>query len=52
MNQHSTRQNGIYTLVDVVIIDPTHVDLFHQSCTIQTFAAFNAIQAKERNCHN
>jgi hypothetical protein len=52
MNQHSTRQNGIYTLVDVVIIDPTHVDLFRQSCTIQGFDAFDAIQAKERNYHN
>jgi len=45
-------KNGIHTVVDVVIANPTQVNLFFQSCTIQRFVAFNATQAKERGYHN
>jgi hypothetical protein len=42
-------KEGIHTLVDVVIVDPTQIDLLPQSYTIQRFVASNVIQAKERN---
>jgi len=45
-------KNGICTLVDVVIIDPTHVDLLPRFCTIQGFVAFDAAQAKKRSYRN
>jgi hypothetical protein len=45
-------KESIHTLVDVVIIDPTLIDLLPQSYTTQRFIAFNATQAKERNYHN
>jgi hypothetical protein len=40
-------KDGIRTLIDVVIVDPTPIDLFPQSCTTQGFAASNVSQAKE-----
>jgi hypothetical protein len=42
-------KDGIHTLIDIVIANPTCVDLFLQSCTTQGFATFDAIQAKEKN---
>jgi hypothetical protein len=42
----------IHILGDVVITDPTWVDLLIWSCAIQGFIAFHAIQAKERNYCN
>jgi len=41
--------DGIRTLANVVIVDPTCVDPFPQSCTIQGFATFDVAQAKEMN---
>jgi hypothetical protein len=38
-------KNGIHTLAKVVI-NPTCVDLFSQSCTIQRFVAFDVVQTK------
>jgi hypothetical protein len=40
-------KNDICTLVDVVIVDPTWVDLLPQSCTAQGFVTSNAVQAKK-----
>jgi hypothetical protein len=45
-------KNGIRTLVDIVIADPMHVDLFPQSCTTQGFATSDAAQAKKRSYYN
>jgi hypothetical protein len=45
-------KNGIHTLVDVVIADPTQVGLHPQSCTTQGFVASNVVQAKKRSYHN
>jgi hypothetical protein len=45
-------KNGIRTLVDVVIVDPTRVDLLPRSCAIEGFVAFDVTQAKERSYHN
>jgi hypothetical protein len=42
-------KDGIRTLIDVVIADPTQADLLCRSYTIQKFVAFEVIQAKERN---
>jgi hypothetical protein len=47
-------KNGIRTLTNIVIVDPTHVDLFLWSCTAQRFVASNVIEAKKKNycdCH-
>jgi len=44
-------KNGIHTLANVIIVDPTQAYLFPRSCTTQKFVASNAIQAKERNQH-
>jgi hypothetical protein len=44
--------NGICTIDEVVIADPTRVDLFLQFCTTQRFATCDAIQIKERSYHN
>jgi hypothetical protein len=43
---------GIRTLANVVIIDPTRVDLLPRSCVIQRFVASDAVQAKEKSYHN
>jgi hypothetical protein len=45
-------KDGYWILANVVIVDPTHADLFPQSCTTQRFVASNAIQAKERSYCN
>jgi len=45
-------KNRICTLANVVIIDPTHADLFSQFYPIQRFATFDATQAKEMSHHN
>jgi hypothetical protein len=45
-------KNGIRILVDVVIVDPTRVDLLPRSCAIEGFVAFDVTQAKERSYHN
>jgi hypothetical protein len=45
-------KDGICTLVDVVIANPTWTNLFPQSCAIQGFVAFDATQAKERSYCN
>jgi hypothetical protein len=37
---------------NIVIADPTRVDLLHQYCATQGFVAFNATQTKEKNCVN
>jgi hypothetical protein len=42
-------KNGLHTLADVVIVDPTCVDLLPQSCTIQGFATSDIAQVKERS---
>jgi hypothetical protein len=45
-------KDGIHTLVDIVIIDPTRVDLFPQSCITQGFVSLDAVQVKESSYHN
>jgi hypothetical protein len=46
-------KDGISTLANIVIVDPTHANLLLQSYTTQGFAtSINAIQAKERSYHN
>jgi hypothetical protein len=42
-------KDGICTLIDIVITDPTWMDLFCRSCTTQGFVAYNAFQTKEHN---
>jgi hypothetical protein len=36
-------KDGIHTFVEVVLVNPTFVDLLPQSCTIQRFVAFNVV---------
>ncbi len=45
-------KDGIGTLIDIVVIDPTQADLLLQSCATQGFTTSNAIQAKERSYRN
>ncbi len=45
-------KDGIHTLVDIVITNPTWTYLLPQFYVTQGFVAFDAIQAKERNYHN
>jgi hypothetical protein len=45
-------KDGIRTLANIVIIDPTWADLIPQSCTTQGFIASNVTQAKENNYGN
>jgi hypothetical protein len=45
-------KDGIRTLADVVIVDPTQAYLLPRSCTTQGFPTFDVAQAKERNYHN
>jgi hypothetical protein len=42
----------IHTQADVVVVDPTWVDLLPQFCTIQGFVASDVVQAKEMGCHD
>ncbi len=44
-------KNGIHTLANIIIVDPTQAYLFPRSCTTQRFVTFNAIQSKEKNQH-
>jgi hypothetical protein len=39
-------KDGIHTLVDVVIVNPTQVDLLLRSCTTQGFFAFDVTKTK------
>jgi hypothetical protein len=45
-------KDGICTLVDIVIVDPTWTYLSPWSCTTQKFIVSDAVQAKERNYCN
>jgi hypothetical protein len=45
-------KNGICTLVDVVINNPMHVDLFFWSCPTQEFVTFNTTQTQEMTYYN
>jgi len=36
-------KNGIRIIVDIIIVDPTQVDLLPQSCTTQGFVASNVV---------
>ncbi len=45
-------KNGIRTLTDIVIADPTRANLLPRSCTTQGFATLDVVQAKERKYHN
>ncbi len=42
-------KDDIHTFIDVVIVNPTRVNLFLESCTTQGFVVFNATQAKEQS---
>jgi hypothetical protein len=41
-----------FTLVNIVIANPTWAYLLPQSCAAQGFVVFDAVQAKERNYHD
>ncbi len=41
-----------HTLANVVIVDPTCVDLFPRSCTTQGFATCDIAQVKERSYYD
>jgi len=43
---------GIHTLVDVIIVDPMWMNLFHRFCATQGFVTLDVVQAKERSYHN
>ncbi len=45
-------KDGIHTLTNVVIADPTQVDLFPRSCATQGFSTLDVAQAKERSYWN
>jgi hypothetical protein len=45
-------KDGIHTLVDVVIVDPTQANLIHQSYTTRRFATFEVVQAKKGNYYD
>jgi hypothetical protein len=40
-------KDNIHTLIDIVIADPTQVNLLPQSCTTQGFVTSNATEAKK-----
>jgi len=42
-------KDDIHTFIDVVIVDPTQVNLLLGSCTTQGFVVFNVTQAKEQS---
>jgi hypothetical protein len=44
--------DGIHTLVDVVITEPTQANLFPWSCTTQGFGTSDVAQAKEMSYCN
>jgi hypothetical protein len=45
-------KNGIRTLANVVIVDPTQMNLLPRSYTTQGFVASDAVEAKERSYCN
>jgi hypothetical protein len=45
-------KDGIHTLVNVVIANPTWVDLLHQSYATKKFVTFEIIQVKEKSYHD
>jgi hypothetical protein len=45
-------KDGICILINIVIVDPTQMDLLPQSCATQRFVTFDVTQAKERNYRN
>jgi hypothetical protein len=45
-------KNEICTLTNIVIVDPTQVDLFCRFCFTQGFVASKAVQAKQKSYHN
>jgi hypothetical protein len=45
-------KDDIYTLADIVIVDPMWGNLFPRSCATQGFVTSNANQAKEKSYHN
>jgi hypothetical protein len=45
-------KDDIRILVNIVIVDPTQMDLLPQSCATQRFITFDVIQAKKRNYRN
>jgi len=52
MNWHCAYQIWNCTLTNVVITDPTWIDLLPQSCATRGFVASDAIQANERSYYN
>jgi hypothetical protein len=52
INESTLCSSKIGTLIDIVIANPTQVDLFLQFYTTQGFVASNVVQAKERNYPN
>jgi hypothetical protein len=44
-------KDGILTLINIVIVDPTWANLLPRSCTTQGFVASDLVQAKEWNYH-
>jgi hypothetical protein len=45
-------KNGIHTLINIIIANPTQMNLFPQSHAIQEFVASNATQAKKKSYRN
>jgi hypothetical protein len=45
-------KGAICTLINIVIVNPTQIDLFPRSCTTQGLVASNATRAKEKNYCN
>jgi hypothetical protein len=45
-------KDDIRSLVNIVIVNPTRVNLLPRSCAIQGFDAFDVVQAKERTYRN
>jgi hypothetical protein len=45
-------KDTICTLANIVIANPTQIDLFIWSCTSQGFVTSDVFQTKERNYHN
>ncbi len=45
-------KDDIRTLADIVITNPTRVDLLSQFCATQRFVTFDATQAKKMNYHD
>jgi hypothetical protein len=50
-SQHCAHQRWIHTLTNVVIVNPTWIDLFPQFHATQKFITYDATQAKEKGYH-